>query len=352
MEKRVVLGMSGGVDSSVSALLLKEQGYEVIGITMKLWEEIEDSAEELSSVSDAKRVCKQLGIEHHVVDVREIFRKEVVQQFVEEYERGNTPNPCIVCNHFLKFGAMFELAKQYGAPYIATGHYAKVGYREEYQQVVIQKSNAGKKDQTYVLYSISKDVVPHMLFPLGVFENKLQIRALAEKANLEVAHKADSQDICFIPNNDYVAFLEQYAHMQKVPGKIVDASGKVRGTHNGYFRYTIGQRRGLGIAHPTPLYVVGVDAKNNEVIVGEEQELYKSQIHVRKVNWLVDDVPVDGKIEAKIRYAAMQAPATYLEGEDGTATVVFEEAQRAPTPGQSIVFYKGDVLLGGGIMNA
>jgi len=349
MEKKVVLGMSGGVDSSVSALCLQEQGYEVIGVTMRLWEEAEDGVEALSSVSDAKKVCEKLGMEHHVADFREIFQKEVVHHFVEEYKNGNTPNPCIVCNRFLKFEAMYALAKQYGASFIATGHYAKVGYREEYGQAVIQKSNAGKKDQTYVLYSIPKEVLPHLVFPLGEFESKAQIREIAEKAGLEVAHKADSQDICFIANNDYGAFLETYANVKEMPGVIRDVAGNVRGTHKGYFHYTIGQRRGLGIANATPLYVVRIDAKKNEVIVGEEQDLYKKEVQVRNVHWLVEK-PADRKIEAKIRYAAMQAPAVYIEERGGEATVVFEEAQRAPTPGQSIVFYKEDVLLGGGIM--
>ncbi len=340
--------MSGGVDSSVAALLLKEQGYEVIGITMKLWEETEEGEMKSSSVSDAKRVCDQLGMEHTVIDAREMFCQQVVKNFTTEYAKGNTPNPCILCNRYLKFGAMWEVAKQYGADYIATGHYAKVGYSNTYNQMVIQKSKAGKKDQTYVLYSIPKEVVPHVLFPLGEMENKEQIRAIAEKAGLQVAHKADSQDICFIPHNDYVDFLETYANLQEKPGNIMDTEGNIRGKHTGYFHYTIGQRKGLGIANTTPLYVVGIDAKNNTVIVGEEKDLYTNTIQVDNVHWLVDK-PADGRIEAKIRYAATQAPATYIE-ENGTTKVVFDEPQRAPTPGQSIVFYKEDVLLGGGIM--
>lgn len=346
----MVLGMSGGVDSSVAALLLKEQGYQVIGITMKLWEETEEAEKKPSSVSDAKKVCDQLGIEHRVVDARDMFCEKVVENFQTEYAKGNTPNPCILCNRYLKFGAMWEVAKQYGADYIATGHYARVAYNEAYNQVVIQKSKAGKKDQTYVLYSIPKEVVPHVLFPLGEMENKEQIRAIAEEAGVQVAHKADSQDICFIPNNDYVDFLKKHGNFQEKPGNIIDTAGNIRGTHKGYFHYTIGQRKGLGIANPTPLYVVSIDAKHNTVIVGEETDLYTKQIQVDNCNWLVDK-PADGRIEAKIRYAAIQATATYTE-ENGITKVVFDEPQRAPTPGQSIVFYKGDVLLGGGIMKA
>ncbi len=346
--KRVLLGMSGGVDSSVSAILLKEQGYEVIGVTMKLFEGTEDtegSCCNLASTMDAKRVCDYLGIPHYTLNFKDDFDKYVIDDFICEYKHCRTPNPCIECNKHLKFGAMYKKAQELDCNYIATGHYAKIEYDENYGQNVLRKSDAIGKDQSYVLYSIPKDLLDHVLFPLGGFESKDQIREIAKKHNLLNANKPDSEDICFIPDGNYKEFLEKNSDISKNPGNIVNASGKILGKHEGLYRYTIGQRKGLGISNPVPLFVVGFNKEKNELIVGEEKELYSTEFDVTDFNILVDNPPEE--IEVKIRYSAKLVKAK-ISIQDDKIHVVLAEPQKSVTPGQSAVFYDNDIVIGGG----
>lgn len=346
MKEKVLLGMSGGVDSSVSAILLKKAGYEVIGCTMNLLDEPNEE-----SIKDAKKVCEKLGIEYHVFDCKKEFRCHVIDTFISEYGNARTPNPCVECNQYLKFGIFYDKAKELGCKYIATGHYAKKEYSEKYKQYVLRKSNEEKKDQTYFLYTIPREKVEYILFPLQDNVSKDDTRALAEEYGLEIASKKDSQEICFIKDDDYQRFLKE--HMQKQPqkGKIVLTTGEILGIHNGLINYTIGQRKGLGISYKEPLYVVKLDMKNNQVIVGTETELYSNQLEVMNVNWIVD---VEKRLEeglecfAKIRYRAKEAKAKVIK-EDEAIKVVFQEPQRAITQGQSVVFYDADgIVLGGG----
>lgn len=351
--KRVLLGMSGGVDSSVTAIILMEQRYEVIGATMKLWDPEDDEGQSKccgdDSILDAKRVCDKLGIPHYTLNLKEEFKKCVIENFIEEYANARTPNPCIECNKYLKFNYFFRKAMELGCDYIATGHYAKTEFSDKYNQVVLKKSNAGKKDQSYVLYNIPKDIINKVLFPLGQFENKEQIRKIAEKHDLLTAKKPDSQEICFIPDDDYAKFLSKNGRVESKPGKIVDNQGNVLGTHKGLIHYTIGQRKGLGIAHETPLYVVKLDAQNNLLVVGDEKDIFSKELYANNLNFTVDikrDLPI--KVNAKIRYGAKEAEATLFPEVNGKVKVEFETPQRAITKGQSVVFYIDDVLIGGG----
>lgn len=348
--KKVLLGMSGGVDSSVSAVLLKEAGYEVIGATMKLFDESKEVLEEnVSSASlDAKKVCEMLSIPHYTFDASKEFNNHVMQDFITCYGCAKTPNPCIECNKHMKFGWFYEKAKELGCDYIATGHYAKVEYDETYGQVVLKKSRADKKDQTYFLYGISKEVLHHIIFPLDNYTDKEEIRNIAKQHNLPVAEKPDSQEVCFIPDNDYTSFLQKNGLKIK-QGNIVTSKGDVLGKHKGLMFYTVGQRKGLGIAYPEPLYVIRLDTKKNEVIVGTEEELYQKELFATNLNFLVGDrLKENREVTAKIRYRAKEAEATIYPIEEDVVKVKFKEAQRAITPGQSVVFYQGDVVIGGG----
>ena len=346
MNKKVLLGMSGGVDSSVSALLLKEKGYEVIGTTLELF--AGSSCCNTNTYLDAKNVCKQLEVPHFIYDYKKEFKEKVIDDFITCYAECKTPNPCIECNKYMKFGLMWEKAKELGCDYIATGHYAKTEYSKEYGRWVIKKSNNEKKDQSYVLWSMPKELVEHVLFPLADYENKEEIRELARNHHLKVANKPDSEDICFIPDGDYAKFLESNSDIKPKEGNIVNKEGKILGKHNGLYHYTIGQRRGLGIANPVPLFVLGFNKANNEVIVGEENELYQKEILVKDINLLlVDEIKDWMAVQVKTRYSTKVAEAK-IKQENDKIKVIFEEPQRAITPGQSAVFYIGDILLGGG----
>ena len=341
--KKVLLGMSGGVDSSVSALLLKQQGYEVIGVNLEMW-----NPENIIN-EDAKNVCEDLNIPFYMYDYKTEFKEKVINDFISCYSSCKTPNPCIECNKYLKFGAMFEKAKELNCSYIATGHYARTEYSEKYKRWVLKKSNAGRKDQSYVLWSIPKEILGNILFPLASFESKDEIRKIATENNLRVANKPDSEDICFIPDGDYKKFLEENSSIRPKKGKIVHVSGKVLGEHTGLYNYTIGQRKGLGIAYSEPLFVIGFNKEKNEVIVGEHKYLFKDEIYVTSLNLLlVDEIENGLEVSVKTRYSAKEAKAKlYMETKD-IVKVVFEEPQRAVTPGQSAVFYIDDIVLGGG----
>lgn len=355
-KKKVLLGMSGGVDSSVSAILLQKQGYEVVGMTMKLWDnESSCSNCSLSSAEmDAKKVCEKLGIKHYIVDLKKEFEEHVIKDFIDKYVDAKTPNPCVECNKYLKFGAMYEKAKELGIEYIATGHYAKIEFSKEYKKYVLKKSSSQKKDQSYVLYNISKEILPHVIFPLEGFENKDNIRKIALDNGLEIAQKPDSQEICFIPDNNYMRFLnEKMDDKQRKDviksGEIIDTEGKIREKHNGIIKYTIGQRKGLGIQNPTPLYVIKLDKKKNQVVVGNKEDTYSNIAYVEDVNLLLFDKLEDGfKCKAKIRYSSKEANCTVYNETNSKLRVIFDEKQMAITPGQSIVFYIDDIVVGGG----
>ena len=346
MKEKVLLGMSGGVDSSASAILLKKEGYEVIGCTMNLLEESNQEA-----IKDAKKVCEKLGIEHCIIDCRSEFKCNVINKFIEEYENAKTPNPCVECNKYLKFGVFYNKAEELGCKYIATGHYAKKEYSEKYNQYVLRKSNEEKKDQTYFLYTITREKVENIIFPLQDNISKENTRKLAESYGLEIANKKDSQEICFIKDNDYQRFLKQHMQNQPKKGKIVLTTGEILGEHNGLINYTIGQRKGLGISYKEPLYVIKLDINKNQVIVGTEKELYNDKLEAINLNWIVD---IEDKLEngiecfAKIRYRAKEAKAKVVKEFD-KKKVIFQEPQRAITPVQSVVFYDEDgIVLGGG----
>ena len=346
MKEKVLLGMSGGVDSSASAIILKQAGYEVIGCTMNLLDEPNQEP-----IKDAKKVCEKLGIEHHVIDCQKQFQCYVIDNFINEYENAKTPNPCVECNKYLKFGIFYDKAKELGCKYIATGHYAKKEYSEKYGQYVLKKSNEEKKDQTYFLYTIPKEKIEDIIFPLQENKSKKDTRQLVEQYDLEIAQKKDSQEICFIKDDDYQKFLKEHMHKLPEKGKIVLTTGEVLGTHQGLIHYTIGQRKGLGISYKEPLYVVKLDIQKNQVIVGTEKELYSNKLEATQVNWMVDikeQLQNGFNCFAKIRYRAKEAKAKIKE-ENQKIYVTFEEPQRAITKGQSVVFYDEEgIVLGGG----
>ena len=338
--KKVVVAMSGGVDSSLTAALLQNQGYEVIGVTMRL-------KDENFEIEDAAEVADKLGIEFHVVDFREDFKKNVISYFVAEYLNGKTPNPCVRCNKKIKFGKLFEFAENLNADYLATGHYARIIFDDG--RYKLKKAVDVKKDQSYVLYNLTAEKLSKILFPLGEF-TKTETRELAEKLNLPVAHKKDSQEICFVPNDDYKNFLQNFVPNSKAfqVGKIIDTSGKILGNHNGFANYTIGQRKGLGISSENPLYVVKIDAENKKIVVGKNDETFSKNLLAKNIHWIYE--PDFTKIfDAKIRYGLKIAKCKIFD-EKNSLRVEFLENQRAITPGQSIVFYDGDELIGGGII--
>ena len=350
---RVLVGMSGGVDSSVAVWLLKEQGYEVVGVTMKVWPQdcmsrAEDKCCGPQAIADARGVAHTLGVAHYVVDEAEAFERQVIDYFTAEYQAGRTPNPCVMCNEKVKFGNLWAKAKAIGAEYIATGHYAIVDHHPG--RSVLRKGKDPRKDQSYFLFSLRQEQLSRSLFPLGGME-KSEIRAIARKLGLKTADKVDSQEICFVPGNDYKAFLKSHLGDVKFqPGGIFDKAGNRLAEHDGIEMFTIGQRKGLPGGSPRPMYVIDIDPDSRSVIVGEAEDLVVESFEMDHCHWNADLAESGKPFECvvKIRYAHPPAAATvHLEG-DGRATVRLEIPQRAVTPGQAAVCYLGDCVLGGG----
>lgn len=337
--KKVLIGMSGGVDSSVAAALLKQQGYDVTGATMLLWDDTEKAA------ADARRVCEHIGINFITIDFREAFKKSVVDYFVSEYINGRTPNPCIMCNKSLKFGKMLDFALENGYDYIATGHYGNVVNNNGIYE--LRSSKAAKKDQSYFLYNFTQHVLKHTLMPLGEY-CKEQVRAIAEEMNIPVAHKPDSQEICFVRDDNYARFICEYADYTPTPGNILDIEGNILGTHSGLINYTIGQRKGIG-AYGRPMFVMSLDAKNNAITLGEKGMEFADSLTAVNMNY-ISGTPLTepAHLTAKIRYQAAKADVTVYPAENNTARLVFDTPQRAVTPGQAVVLYDGDTVIGGG----
>jgi len=353
--KRIVVAMSGGVDSSVTAALLKEQGHEVIGMTMQIWDYSTFTADHgesfgtccsLDDVYDARRVAETIGIPFYVVNFEKDFQRQVIDRFCDDYFAGRTPNPCVLCNQVLKFELLLRRARELEADALATGHYARI--LPEGEGYVLRKGLDPQKDQSYFLFTLTQAQMRRVLFPLGGM-SKEEVRGHAARFDLQVAEKAESQDICFVPDGDYVRFLEEERGRGGMDGEIVHVSGQVLGRHLGTYRYTIGQRRGLGIAWPQPLYVVGIDAENRRVVVGEQEHLAVAGLAVHGVNWS-DGAAPDGPLRARcrIRYRQQEVPVLITPLEGGRARVDFDQPQRGVTPGQAAVFYDGDKVLGGG----
>jgi tRNA-specific 2-thiouridylase len=353
--QRVVVGMSGGVDSSATAALLLEQGFDVVGITLKLWPQdcvnrAEDKCCGPQAVSDARAVCNKLGVPYYLIDEAAEFQSKVIQYFADEYKAGRTPNPCVMCNQNLKFGRLIDRADQLGAQYIATGHFARIERTEDGSSTrhLLKRGRDLKKDQSYFLFSLRQDQLARAMFPLGE-KTKSDTREVARHCNLKTADKEESMEICFVPDNNYGKFLQQANLAQKHRGEIVDLHGHVLGHHDGIEFYTIGQRKGLGITTPKPVYVIELDAESNRVVVGDETALDRDEFIVERCNWIPFDRPSEQlEVTAKIRYNHPGTAATVLPIENGRAKVKLHTPQRAITPGQAAVFYQEDLVVGGG----
>lgn len=340
MDRKILVAMSGGVDSSVAAALMLDKGYDPVGGTMAISCGLEND------VADARAVCDTLGIPHAVFDLSREFEREVVCRFVDCYERGLTPNPCVVCNRHIKFGALLERAADIGCDLVATGHYARIEYSDG--RYLIKKGHDVTKDQSYVLWSLSQHQLSHIILPLGSL-SKTEVRDIARLRGFVSADKADSQDICFVPDGDYAAFIERFTGKIYPAGDFVDRDGNVLGRHRGMIRYTVGQRKGLGLALPAPMYVYKKDMQSNRVILSDNDGLFSDTLIADNFNWVAFERPsAPFAATVKTRYKAKEAPATVIPQEDGSVRIVFDEPQRAITPGQAAVVYMGDTLVGGG----
>ena len=363
---KIAVAMSGGVDSSAAAAILKEQGHDLVGFTMQLWNQrrgisVDENGEPLPSrccslddVYDARRVAEELGFPFYVLNLEKEFERDVVQPFVNSYLNGETPIPCVACNSRLKFASLDKLAVSLGCEKVATGHYARVEFDEATKRYRLLRGRDEQKDQSYFLWELTQDQLARALFPLGEL-SKNDARQAARDNQLAVAEKKESQEICFVPDGDYAGFIDRYleaeAQTDRLPpaGEIVTSSGTVLGTHGGIHRYTVGQRRGIGISQSTPLYVLGINRDHDQVIVGSDDELLRNEFTAAGVNWIAfDDRAEEVRGEVRVRYRHMAAPATIKPIKEGRVRIRFDEPQRAITPGQATVFYRGNEVLGGG----
>ncbi len=358
MKKKVAVGMSGGVDSSVAAYLLKEQGFDVIGVTMQIWQDEEPLAMAenggccgLSAVDDARRVADRLDIPYYVLNFKQEFKDKVIDYFIDEYVHARTPNPCIACNRYVKWEALLNRALELGCDYIATGHYARV-CRLDNGRYALQKSAAVRKDQTYALYNLTQEQLSRTLMPVGEYD-KGQIRKMAEEIGLLVAGKPDSQEICFVPDNDYASYIEKETGQTFPEGNFVDAGGRVLGRHKGIIHYTVGQRKGLGLSLGTPAFVTELRPETNEVVIGTNEDTFHDRLLAGRVNWMsIPELQGERRVSAKIRYSHQGAPCIIrMTGED-EVECRFDEPVRAITPGQAVVFYDGDIVVGGGTIRS
>lgn len=353
----VMLGMSGGVDSSAAAALLLHEGYEVVGVTMQIWpdkaderQKVEGGCCSLSAVDDARRVADRLGIPYYVLNFKDIFKKEVIDYFKKEYLCGRTPNPCIACNRHVKFEAMLNKAVSMGMDYVATGHYARIGFDEASGRYLLKKSVTAAKDQTYALYTLTQEQLSKTIFPIGSY-TKDRVREIARENGLSVASKPDSQEICFVEENDYVRYISENTDADIKEGWFIDRNGNRLGRHKGIIHYTVGQRKGLGVSFGKPMFVVEIKPEDNTVVLGDETEVFSKGLIATDLNFIsIRDLNDEMNVTAKIRYSAKEAAAVISPLKDGHVRVKFEEPQRAVTPGQSVVFYNNDVIVGGGVI--